>query len=59
MEWEARQGGHAKCPHQQIENMETPMHTESNVENQPATVRHSTESTQDLAATAPGQLRVI
>ena len=35
------------------------MHTESNVENQPATVRHSTESTQDLAATAPGQLRVI
>ena len=35
------------------------MHTESNVENQQATVRPSAESTQDLAATAPGQLRVI
>src|SRR5690606_15656552 len=48
---------HARCPNQlKVENL---MHTDTTRENPQAVAPQAAESSQDLAATAPGQLRVI
>ncbi|RMO17798.1 Ribonucleoside-diphosphate reductase [Pseudomonas cichorii] len=42
-----------------LKNVETPMHTDTTRENSPTNAPQSSQGQQDLAATAPGQLRVI
>ena len=44
---------------QKLQNTEISMHTDTTRENPQAVAPQAAESSQDLAATAPGQLRVI